>query len=83
MTISLTDPFHVSFKDYPLLFQHSVLDSHFGGDERHPLIPGVRINQIASTYVLSFFKKYLKNKDDHLLDGPPVEFPEVIEFLRK
>jgi predicted dienelactone hydrolase len=81
--VRISGTIHVSFKDYPLLFQNSVLDSHFGGDERHPLIPGVRINQIASTYVLSFFKKYLKNEDDHLLDGPPAEFPEVIEFLRK
>jgi predicted dienelactone hydrolase len=81
--VRISGTVHVSYKDYPLLFQNSLLDSLFGGDARHPLIPGVRINQIASTYVLSFFKKYLKNEDDHLLDGPPAEFPEVIEFLRK
>jgi hypothetical protein len=34
-------------------------------------------------YALSFFNKYLKNQDDHLLDGPSRSFPRVINFMRK
>jgi len=36
-----------------------------------------------NTYILSFFDKYLKNQDDHLLDGPSTNFPRVINFRRK
>lgn len=73
---------HWSYSDMPLIAATSAFASGFGGGERHPLIPNVRINQIASAYVVSFFKKYLKDEDDHLLDGPPAEFPEVIEFFK-
>ena len=41
------------------------------------------MNRITTTYLVSFFKKYLLDEDDHLLDGPPGQFPEVIEFYRK
>ena len=34
-------------------------------------------------YILSFFNKYLKSQDDHLLDGPSTNFPRVINFMRK
>jgi len=33
--------------------------------------------------MLSFFDKYLKGQDDHLLDDPARLFPEVINFARK
>ena len=69
---------HYSFSDMPLIGDVSSPEP-----PTHPLIPGVRINQIASAYVVSFFRKYLKDEDDHLLDGPPGVFPEVIEFFKK
>lgn len=34
-------------------------------------------------YALSFFNKFLKNQDDHLLDGPSVDYPLVINFQAK
>ncbi|MHC1765037.1 MAG: alpha/beta hydrolase family protein [Verrucomicrobiia bacterium] len=73
---------HYSFSDLPLVADKSSFQSNFGSPI-HPLIPGVRINQIATAYVLSFFRKYLKDEDDHLLDSLPAEFPEVIEFFKK
>jgi predicted dienelactone hydrolase len=73
---------HYSYSDMPLVADKSSFQSIFGSPI-HPLIPGVRINQIASAYVVSFFRKYLKGEDDHLLDGPPAEFPEVIEFFKQ
>jgi dienelactone hydrolase len=43
----------------------------------------VRIATILRQYVLSFFNKYLKKENDHLLDGPPTDYPEVDSFLWK
>jgi dienelactone hydrolase len=42
--------------------------------------------QVAFTinaYLVSFFNKYLKGQDDHLLDGPSANFPRVINFKKK
>ena len=39
--------------------------------------------QITRADFDSFFNKYLKNQDDHLLDGSSADYPEVIEFLKK
>ncbi len=33
--------------------------------------------------LVSFFNKYLRNTDDHLLDNPTNRFPAVINFKRK
>jgi uncharacterized repeat protein (TIGR03803 family) len=33
--------------------------------------------------VLSFFNKFLKGEDDHLLDGASPAYPEVVQFLNK
>jgi hypothetical protein len=32
---------------------------------------------------LSFFNKYLKGEDDHLLDNPAAVYPNIINFRRK
>jgi len=80
--VTPTGTVHWSYSDVPLIADKSAFQSAFGSPI-HSLIPGVRISQIASAYVDSFFKKYLKGEDDHLLDGPSAEFPEVIEFLKK
>ena len=42
-----------------------------------------RTATIMRRYVLSFFINYLKGMDDHLLDGPPGEYPEIQGFLKK
>ena len=38
---------------------------------------------MINAYLLSFFNKYLKGRDDHLLDGPSASFPRVINFKKK
>lgn len=73
---------HYSYSDLPLLVDKETLHS-MSGPALHPLLDGQRVNRITATYLVSFFRKYLLNEDDHLLDGPPSQFPEVIEFYRK
>jgi dienelactone hydrolase len=43
----------------------------------------LRIGRILRIYALSFFNKYLKDQDDHLLDGPLVDYPEIENYTRK
>jgi hypothetical protein len=38
---------------------------------------------VQDRYVVSFFRKHLRNEDDHLLDAPSADYPEVDGFLRK
>ena len=41
------------------------------------------ISQTIGACTLSFFNKYLKNQDDHLLDNPAAVHPSIINFQRK
>jgi len=34
-------------------------------------------------YLLSFFNKFLRGEDDHLLDSASPAYPEVMQFLKK
>ncbi len=34
-------------------------------------------------WTLSFFNKYLKNQDDHLLDNPAAVYSNIINFQSK
>jgi dienelactone hydrolase len=43
----------------------------------------LRRGQITNRYTVSFFNKYLKGEDDHLLDSPSANYPEVDVFLKK
>jgi predicted dienelactone hydrolase len=43
----------------------------------------IRTATILRTFLVSFFNKYLRNVDDHLLDGPSAAYPEISPFLRK
>jgi pimeloyl-ACP methyl ester carboxylesterase len=40
-------------------------------------------SQTIRACTLSFFDKYLKNQDDHLLDNPAAVYPNIINFQRK
>ena len=54
------------------------------GYEKIDPIPAKRdLQRTMKTYILSFFNKFLKNEDDHLLDGPSTNFPRVIAFQKK
>jgi dienelactone hydrolase len=37
----------------------------------------------VQAYVVSFFKKYLREEDDHLLDGQSTAYPRVTTFMKK
>lgn len=75
---------HNSYSDQALLFDKETLQTRSGPTlPLHPLIDGERVNRITATCLVSFFKKYLLDEDDHLLDGPSRQFPEAIEFYRK
>ncbi|MBI4662323.1 MAG: hypothetical protein HY735_26175 [Verrucomicrobia bacterium] len=57
--------------------------SRLGAPPPEEQTSGVRTSQITRAYLVAFFNKYLKNQDDHLLDGPSADYPEVMEFLKK
>ena len=60
---------HLTFVDAPWVVQ--------------PTIQSRRAAEAITACLLSFFKKYLKDQDDHLLDDPSLAYPEVIRFMRK
>ena len=41
------------------------------------------ISQAIRACTLSFFDKYLKGEDDHLLDNPAAAYPNIINFQSK
>jgi len=63
---------HSDFSDNPLIFPLSKRMGTSGS------ISSRRMLRITNDYILSFFDKYLKGKDAALLDGPPLQYPEVI-----
>jgi hypothetical protein len=73
---------HWSHSDAPLIPKATTFKSLFGSP-LHTLLAGTRANQITASYLLAFFRKYLRGDDDHLLDGPSTDFPEVLKFIRR
>jgi predicted dienelactone hydrolase len=78
--IQLAGTVHWSFADYPLLtteddFQKKV------GTPRSPLLAPTRINQLSASFLVSFFRKYLLDQDDHRLDHPQSDIPEILNFV--
>ena len=61
---------HMNFCDSPYYTPIRQL-SHAG-----TIRPG-RAEQIINAYTLSFFNKYLNHNDNHLLDAPSSQYPEV------
>jgi hypothetical protein len=59
------------------------LQALYGTPVSGQLLPPARVSQIVRAYVLSFFNKFLRGEDDHLLDGPSPAYPEVMQFLKK
>ena len=60
---------HLTFVDAPWVVQ--------------PTFQSRRAAETITACLLSFFSKYLKGQDDHLLDDPSPAYPEVIRFMRK
>ncbi len=74
--LQIQDSTHVSFED-----KGSVInDPTLTGD---PTAASRAISQTIRACTLSFFDKYLKNQDDHLLDNPAAVYPNIINFQRK
>jgi hypothetical protein len=42
-----------------------------------------RLQQVLQAYALSMLDKYLRQRDNHLLDGPSPSYPEVTAILKK
>lgn len=42
-----------------------------------------RVGTLTKCSVTSFFNKHLRGVDDHFLDNPASEYPEVIDFVRR
>jgi dienelactone hydrolase len=55
----------------------------YGYETKSPSTYNREAQFTMKAYILSFFNKYLKSQDDHLLDGPSTNFPRVTEFQRK
>jgi len=68
--LQITNSVHFDFVEWPWV-----------GSARPPA--EIRTAMILRRYAASFFNKYLRGQDDHFLDGPPAEFPEVDIFLQK
>jgi dienelactone hydrolase len=81
--VKLTSTVHGSFADPGLLVDSASLQGVWGTPVSGHFLPPARVTQIVRAYLLSFFNKYLKGQDDHLLDGPSSSYPEVEQFMKK
>jgi dienelactone hydrolase len=79
--VKLASTVHGSFADPDLIDDPASIVSWLGTPMSGQFLAPARVSQIVRTYLLSFFNKFLKGEDDHLLDGPSPAYPEVIQFL--
>jgi dienelactone hydrolase len=81
--VKLVSTVHASFADPSLIVDSASLRAVWGTPTSGQFLPPARASQIIRAYLLSFFNKFLKGLDDHLLDGPSPAYPEVEQFLKK
>lgn len=81
--VKLVSTVHYSFDDWVLIADSASLAALSGPTRSGQFLPPVRVSQIVRAYLLSFFNKFLRGQDDHLLDGPSPAYPEVMQFLKK
>ena len=55
----------------------------YGYETTEPSAVNREAQVTMKAYLLSFFDKYLKGQDDHLLDGPSTNFPRIVYFQKK
>ncbi|MFO1500397.1 MAG: hypothetical protein U1G07_18760 [Verrucomicrobiota bacterium] len=67
---------HQSFSDRGSVLNDSTVS-------RDPTIVSRAHSQTIRACTLSFFNKYLKGEDDHLLDNPAVVYPNIINFQKR
>ena len=58
-------------------------DFVYGYETINPSPANRDLQRTMKAYILSFFNRYLKGEDDHLLDGPSGDYPRVTEFQAK
>ena len=80
--VKLKSTVHGSFSDWDLIVDSSSLAGVFGSPVSGQFLPPARVSQIVRAYLLSFFNKFLRGEDDHLLDGPSSAYPEVEQFMK-
>jgi len=78
--VRLVSTVHGKFADNDLIMD-SALASAWGMPLSGQFQPPGRASQIVRAYLLSFFNKFLRAEDDHLLDGPSPAYPEVVQFF--
>jgi uncharacterized repeat protein (TIGR03803 family) len=81
--VKVASTVHGSFGDWDLIFDSATLEADFSTPMSGQFLSPARACQIMRAYMLSFFNKFLKGEDDHLLDGLSPAYPEVIQFLSK
>ncbi|MGW1176628.1 alpha/beta hydrolase family protein [Kitasatospora sp. NPDC002543] len=78
--VTLTGSRHGSYTDaqplLPQLARQGVLDAEQLRKDVGDIRPG-RAELATRSYVASFFDRWLRDQDDHLLDGPSARFPEM------
>ena len=79
--VKLASTVHGSFCDADLIDDSASMAAFFGTPMSGQFLASARVSQIVRAYLLSFFNKFLKGQDNHLLDGPSPAYPEVIQFL--
>jgi uncharacterized repeat protein (TIGR03803 family) len=79
--VKLASTEHGNFGDQDLILNSASLGFVWGLPMSGQFLAPGRASQIVRAYLLSFFNKFLRGQDDHLLDGPSSAYPEVMQFL--
>jgi hypothetical protein len=81
--VKLSSTVHGNFSDPALIVDSGSLAAGWGLPVNGQFLPPARVSQIVRAYLLSFFNKFLRGEDDHLLDGLSPAYPEIMQFLKK
>lgn len=79
--VTLTGSRHASYTDAQLLLPQLARQGAEPGGGLTAAVGTVAPDRAAAatrTYVASFFGRWLRGHDDHLLDGPSARFPEMV-----
>jgi hypothetical protein len=75
---------HFVFSDSPLAFDVTKAGIYTGTPGYvPPLAAQLRMAALLRIYTLSFFNKHLKGQDDHVLDAPLPDYPEIQNYQKK
>ncbi|MFE6050537.1 alpha/beta hydrolase family protein [Kitasatospora sp. NPDC056446] len=79
--VTLTGSRHGSYTDAQSLLPQLARQGAISGEKLTEDVGGVRPDRAVRatrSYVASFFDRWLRGHDDHLLDGPSPRFPEMV-----